>query len=139
MSHTPLEDLRLRATSESSFNHPMNSDMGPKAVATIRQTIKRSKERIVSRKTKERDGTTSSVWCLQLFIDRFQTLLRAGSVGFYSLHITFLNYYEEQRRRHINNGRTICAHLPVPSRRINNEFSSGKLGHLDKETEHKHK
>lgn len=52
--------------------------------------------------------------------------LKAGSFSFYLLHVTLLNYSEEQRRRHILSGRTISAYLVVSFWRDNvSETSKG--------------
>lgn len=137
MCHTALEDLRLQANSERVFSHPMNLEVGSIAVATIQQTIKYSQERYLTWKTKGNDGISSSSECFQLFNDKFRTPIKAGLVSFYCLHITLLNYSEEQCRRHITNGRTICAFLPVLFQRENDDFGDWKLSLLKKGTEHK--
>lgn len=77
---------------------------------------------------------------LQLFSSKSQTSLKAGSVFFYSLFVTLLNYLEKQRRQQILRRRTVLAYLPVSFWRENvyepseGTFAAGSTGQKERFT-----
>lgn len=54
MSHIALEDFRIEATLESDFSHPMNSDIGSKAVAAVKHLSNTAKKDMCHGKLKKK-------------------------------------------------------------------------------------
>lgn len=86
--------------------------VGLKAVTAAEKFIKKSQERNELWKWKIRDGTRSSMGCLQLYSDNAQVSLKGGSLAFYQFHIKLFSFSEEWRRRQTTSGSTICGYLP---------------------------
>lgn len=78
-----IKDLRLDATSRSVYSHPMNSEIDFNAVSAVKLKLQNSEERNVLWRTKKRNGIKSSVLCLQLSRDKYQTPLKPGSMAFH--------------------------------------------------------
>lgn len=112
LSHTLSEDPCLKQKHGNFCSHPMNSEVGFEAAASVQKLMRRSRDRNVSWETETKGGSRSSVGCVQLFNDSFQTFLKAGLVSFYPLYITLLNYPEKQRRQHILKERTVSVYFP---------------------------
>lgn len=62
--------------------------------------------------------------CLQRFSDKSQTFSKARSFVFYSLHVTLLNFPENQPRSRILSGRTFCLYFPAEHQRKDERAST---------------
>lgn len=113
VEQTSTEEIVLKRLTRNVYSHFMNSQIGREAVPIVEKTVNRSKDIFVSWKCQTSDGVQSSVRCLQLFKDKFQTSLKAGAPSFYPSHVTPLNFSEVQRWIHTISGKTFCAYLPV--------------------------
>lgn len=110
---TPSTGLIITPCSGDIITHPLNSRLGNEAFPCAEAYIKSHSNIDVIWMDSATDNEQSFIAGLQLFSDKSQTSLSSGSVQFYPLHVTLLNFTEEYRRRHIMNGDTIVAYLPV--------------------------
>lgn len=113
VAKTPSDGVVTVHGERDVYCHPLNSFIGKYACPAAERAIKQDCDSSVSWKTYAEDGVQSAIGCLQIFSDKSQTSLKAGSLVFYPLHVTLLNFTEEWRRAHITSGRTITSYLPV--------------------------
>lgn len=106
------------------FSHPMSANIGTHGIPKVVSLIKNSAERLVYWRTEESSEGPSFVGLGQLYSDKTQTSLKSSSTSLYPLHLTLLNFHEEDRKRIISSGESIVAFLPVEY--INPDSSSGE-------------
>ena len=113
ISSTSSDSIITEASVNCSIrSHPMNSDLGHAALKA-EQIIKESLKEGIYWRTKKDDGVKSFVSLLQVYSDKSQVNLKPTSFTFYPLHITLLNFTEEERREQITSRRSVVAYLPV--------------------------
>lgn len=95
------------------YSHPMNADIGRRACVKAENIVKDCTDEGVYWRTQPKDGEKSCMGGLQIFSDKSQIALKAGTLSFYPLHMTLINFTEEARRCHIVERRTVVAYLPV--------------------------
>lgn len=110
---TPTSDIIIRYIPSEEYSHPLNSGIGRNVLPLAEDYIQRHTNNDVRWHSIHSDGEQSCIGCLQLFSDKSQTSLSAGAFKFYPIHITLLNFTETTRRKHICDGRTVFAYLPV--------------------------
>lgn len=85
-----------------------------------KEHIMKSEESGICWKNLEMDGERSCIHGLQIFSDKSQISLSAGSLFFYPVHVTYITFMEDGRRKHISSENTVAAYLPVCFKRIHN-------------------
>lgn len=117
----PAETIDIRT-------HPMNSNLGVKAVKKVIAAIKLSTDDSVFWRNRNEHDTESFVALVQLYSDKTQTSLNQSSFSFYPIHLNLLNFKESFRRENISSGRSIAAFLPVEYHFSNDEDVTHKKG-----------
>lgn len=91
----------------------MNADIGKSSCAAAKRSAMHRKTKNVIRREQKFDGVQSIVGCVQIFGDKSQILLAAGSLKFCLLHITLLSFAEKFRKHCILSEASIVANLPI--------------------------
>lgn len=66
------------------------------------------------RNTGWENGLLPVVACVQMFSNKFQTFLNAGSLIFYPVYVKNINFSEQMRRFEIHSGSIVVAFVAVP-------------------------
>lgn len=133
---SPIEVLRLqiRGSSASStifnatvgdvleegYSHPMMAELGKYGEKAVRDTVMSRSEQDIMWHDETNSTERSFAGMIQLYSDKSQTSLKESSFQFYPMHMTLLNFSEQDRRQNIVSGRTTIAFLPVKINRIEN-------------------
>lgn len=92
------------------FAHPMSAKLGSEAIPSVINEIKNSSDTNV---IWHEDGRKSFVGLGQVYSDKTQSSLRANAWTMYPVHLTLLNFSEEDRRSFVISGQSIIGFLPV--------------------------
>lgn len=113
LSKTPLSELFLSSPSKYITAPPMKAEIGGSAVPAAEKMNKESKDWIILWEEKSRDIIELIIGCLQLFFDKSHLSMSAGSFILCPLHVTLLNFSEEQRRVYMKSDMIVCAYLRI--------------------------
>lgn len=94
-------------------SHPINADIGNDACQAVQNAINSHSDKEVKWMRNERNGENSFIWAIEFFSDKSKTSLGAGSLKFYPLNITALNFIESGRGKPGSKNRKLVADLPV--------------------------
>ena len=94
-----------------SFGHPLSAQLGEEAIPSVIEYIKNSTNRKIMWNTSTENA--SFVALGQIYSDKTQTSLRANALTLYPVHLTLLNFREEDRRSFIISGRSVVGLLPT--------------------------
>ena len=106
--HPPAE---VDQNGRKSFRHPMWANLGEKAIPSVIECIKNCTNRKVMWNTSTEK--TLFVGLGQIYSDKTQTSLRANALTLYPVHLTLLNFREEDRRLFVISGRSVVGLLPT--------------------------
>lgn len=113
---SPSSEFHLRTRPSSVYIHPMNSQIGQKAVLAIGRIIKESIKINLSWKWRYqdgRDGIESAVAFLQFFRNKSHVSLSPWRVVSYPWRVILISFPEKWGRHHITSRRTNTAYLAV--------------------------
>lgn len=109
VARPPSSDILTSYGAVRCFCHPLNLKIGIEAGAAVEHYVKCQRDPDICWKERERDYVQSAVGCAQLFENKSQILLRAGSLVFYPLDWTGLTFNEDVHPHLITNGHTVFA------------------------------
>lgn len=118
-----LDEKVTRSSGEThEYSNAPNSETGSKACSAVETFIQCSNYTSLLWKTFDSDRIMYFVGCQQIFSDKTQVSLSAESLQFYVLHVSFLNFSKERRRKLVSNGNFV-AYFPFKFETRNVFFS----------------